>query len=171
MLKGTLLLAMLILTSLIIVGCGGGVTSALPAQSVTFDINLIEIKGATDGIEAPSTDPESLSSGYKFSPPGAFDSEKLERWQVSSYMFSPSELVVSQGSEVTLRTFVLNGDVHVARILAPDGSVVPGTEITMNRGRQYEIVFVADQTGFYSWECSNHGPTMTAKILVLPGSG
>jgi hypothetical protein len=100
----------------------------LSAQSVTLDVNVIEIKGATDGIDAPSVDPASLSSGYKLSPPGEFDADNPDKWQVSSYMFSPAEMVVPLGSQVTLRTFVLNGDVHGTYLLAPDGSKVPGTD-------------------------------------------
>jgi len=136
--------------------------------SVTFDVNVIEIKGATDGIEPPEIDPASLSTGYKFTAPGEFDANNPDKWQVSSYFYSPGELVVNQGDEVTLRTFVLNGDVHATWLEAPDGSKVPGAEITMNRGRQYEVQFAADQAGYYTWVCGNHAPTMTAKILVLP---
>jgi plastocyanin len=151
-------------------GCAAQGSVRLVAEPVVFDVNVIEIKGSTDGIEAPGVDPGGLSAGYKFWPPGEFDSENAAKWQVSSYMFSPSELVVVQGSEVTLRTFVLNGDAHVSWLVAPDGSKVPGTEVTLNRGRQYEIKFAADQAGYYSWECANHAPTMTAKILALPSS-
>jgi plastocyanin len=86
-------------------------------------------------------------------------------------MFSPSELVVAQGSDVTLRTFVLNGDEHATWLVAPDGSKVPGTDITLNRGRQYEVEFTADQAGYYTWECGSHSPTMSAKILVLSATG
>lgn len=137
-------------------------------DSVTFDVNVIEIKGATDGIDPPEVDPASLSTGYKFKAPGEYDVDNPEKWQVSSYFYSPGELVVNQGDEVTLRTFVLNGDVHETWLEAPDGSKVPGAEVTMNRGRQYEVQFTADQAGYYTWICGNHAPTMTAKILVLP---
>lgn len=160
----------LLVAALGVAGCAAQGSVPLAGESVVFDVNVIEIKGSTDGIEAPEVDPGGLSAGYKFWPPGEFDSENAAKWQVSSYMFSPSELVVVQGSEVTLRTFVLNGDAHGSWLVAPDGSKVPGTEITLNRGRQYEIKFTADQAGYYSWKCANHSPTMTAKILVLPSS-
>jgi len=137
-------------------------------EAVTFDVNVIEIKGATDGIEPPEVDPASLSTGYKFKAPGEYDADNPEKWQVSSYFYSPGELVVNQGDEVTLRTFVLNGDVHATWLEAPDGSKIEGTEITMNRGRQYDVQFTADQVGYYTWTCGNHAPTMTAKILVIP---
>lgn len=166
-----LLMVVVLMVAAALAGCAGQQAARLLGEPVVFDVNVIEIKGSTDGIEAPSVDPASLSSGYKFSPPGEFDADNQSKWQVSSYMFSPSELVVVQGSDVTLRTFVLNGDAHVSWLVAPDGTKVPGTEVTLNRGRQYEISFTADQIGYYSWECANHSPTMSAKILVLPDSG
>lgn len=171
MLKKALPIVVLLIAGLGIAGCAGELPAGRSSEPVVFDVNVIEIKGSTDGIEAPSVNPGALSSGYKFWPPGEFDAETPQKWQVSSYMFSPSELVVVQGSSVTLRTFVLNGDAHVSWLVAPDGSKVPGTEITLNRGRQYEIQFTAEQAGYYTWECANHSPTMSAKILVLAASG
>ena len=53
-------------------------------------------------------------------------------------------MVVAQGDDVTLRTFVLNGDTHVTWLEAPDGSRVNSADVTMNRGRQYEVSFTAD---------------------------
>ncbi len=167
--KPVLIISLFLMAGLALTACGAESSAvALEPTEVVFDVNVIEIKGATDGIEAPSVDPASLSSGYKFSPPGEFDPENPAKWQVSSYMFSPAAFVVGQGDEVTLRTFVLNGDNHVTWLEAPDGSKVPGTEITMNRGRQYDVSFTADQSGYYSWKCADHNPTMSAQILSLP---
>ena len=168
MMKKGLMFAAVIVMALAVAACAASDQPAVPAEPVTIDVNVIEIKGATDGIDAPSVDPASLSSGYKFKPPGEYDAENPDKWQVSSYMFSPSELIVPLGSQVTLRTFVLNGDQHGTWLVAPDGSKVPGTDIMMNRGRQYEVEFTADQAGFYTWECADHHPTMSAKILALP---
>lgn len=169
--KKSLTIAALPALALAIAACAAPEAAGLSAEPVTIDVNVIEIKGATDGIDAPSVDPASLSSGYKFKPPGEYDADNPDKWQVSSYMFSPSEMVVPLGSQVTLRTFVLNGDEHGTYLVAPDGSKVPGTDIMLNRGRQYEIEFVADQAGYYTWECANHHPTMSAKIFALPISG
>ncbi len=83
-------------------------------------------------------------------------------------MYNPAAFTVSEGDSVTLRTFVLNGDNHATWLEAPDGSRVPETEVTMNRGRQYEVKFTADQAGYYTWKCADHNPTMSAQILVLP---
>ena len=143
-----------------------GCSPNVPASEVTFDVSIIEIKGATDGIEPPQIDPTSLSKGYRFTVPGDYDESNPDKWQVSTYLFSPSALTVNQGDSVTLRLFVVNGDTHVTWLEAPDGSRVD--EFTMNRGREYNLSFTADQTGYYTLHCDNHGPTMQAQILAMP---
>jgi len=111
---------LLFLSGMLVSGCSPNV----PASEVTFDVSIIEIKGATDGIEPPQVDPTSLSSGYRFKPPGEYDESNPDKWQVSTYLFSPSDLTVKQGDSVTLRMFVVNGDTHVTWLEAPDGSKV-----------------------------------------------
>ncbi len=154
---------LVILSSLILSACGAGV--GLEGSDVTFDVSVIEIKGSTDGIDAPSVDPASLSAGYGFKEPGVYDADNPAKWQVATYLFSPSALTAVKGDNITLRMFVINGDTHVTWLEAPDGSIVE--EWTMNRGREYNISFTADQAGYYTMHCNNHGPTMEAKILVL----
>ncbi len=186
---------LLILTGLLLVGCGGADQAtidrlnALESQTkdmehqigevgavglepgaVTFDVSVIEIKGATDGISAPEVDPVTLSDGYRFKPPGEYDADNPAKWQVSTYMFSPAAMMVAQGDEVTLRTFVINGDEHTTWIEAPDGSTA-ASEMVMNRGREYNMVFTASQAGYYTLHCDEHDPTMSATILVLPTHG
>lgn len=155
------ILTALIFSAIVATACGG--SSPAPSE-VTFDVSIIEIKGATDGIDPPSDNPESLSAGYRFKPPGEYDESNPDKWQVSTYLFSPSALSAVLGDTVTLRMFVVNGDTHVTHLEAPDGSIVD--EFTMNRGREYTLTFKADQTGYYTLHCDNHGPTMSAKILV-----
>lgn len=36
------------------------------------------------------------------------------------------------------------------------------------RGREYQVSFVAEKVGTYQLRCFTHTPTMTANILVLP---
>ena len=157
---------LLVLVGVVLSACGAG-GLGLEASSVTFDISIIEIKGATDGIEQPSVDPESLSTGYRFKPAGEYDADNPDKWQVSTYLFSPSALTVAVGDSVTLRTFVINGDNHTVWLEAPDGSKV-GAEVTMNRGREYNFSFDADQAGYYTLHCGDHSPTMSMTILSLP---
>ncbi len=145
--------------------CSAG--SSTEASAVTFDLELVEIKGSTDGISAPDVDPKSLSAGYGFTPPGEFEAENPSKWQVATYMFSPGAMTVIQGDEVTLRMFGVNGDEHVASLRAPDGSTVES--FTVNRGREVTVSFTAEQAGHYKLVCDNHSPTMTADILSIAG--
>ncbi len=138
----------------------------LEGSEVLFDVSIIEIKGATDGITPPDVHPEDLSSGYRYKPPGEYDESNPDKWQVSTYLFSPSAFTVVQGDKVTLRTFVINGDNHTVWLEAPDGKKL--NEVTMNRGREYNFSFTADQSGYYTLNCLQHEPTMSATILVLP---
>lgn len=132
-------------------------------------MSAVEIKGATsaDKLSPPSVDPRDLSKGYGFKAPGQIDPHAPKKWQVASYVFVPSYVTVRQGDTVELTVFVVNGDEHDARIVAPDGRVaVP--ETTWKRGRQYDVSFVAEQVGTYQLGCSHHAPTMVANFLVLP---
>lgn len=145
--------------------CGeGGLDVA--ASDVIFDVEAIEIKGATDGIEAPTVDPATLSAGYRYAPPGEYDADNPAKWQVSTYMFSPGAMSVVKGDDVTLRLFGVNGDEHLLWVEAPDGSKVVANT-TLNRGRELSVTFTADQTGHYKLICATHGPTMTADILSV----
>jgi len=154
-----------ILIALMVTGCGG---SGVAPSEVTIDVSIIEIKGATDGIDPPSDDPEGLSSGYRFKPPGEYDADNPKKWQVSTYLFSPSAFTVVQGDTVTLRTIVINGDEHTVWLESPDGT--KGEMIVVNRGREYSVTFTADQGGYYTLHCDEHEPTMSVQILSLPGN-
>ena len=74
-----------------------------------------------------------------------------------------------EGDTVDLTTFIVNGDHHAVRLVAPDGIQVDDN-IKMNRGREYKLSFKASQHGVYTIVCDTHGPTMTANILVRPKS-
>ena len=138
--------------------------SAADPSDVTFDVELVEIKGATDGIPPPDVDPTSLSKGYGYKAPGEYDAENPAKFQVATYMFSPGAMSVVSGDNVTLRMFGVNGDEHQIFVQAPDGSTVVDP-FTINRGRELSVSFQADQAGHYKLICTTHGPTMTADIL------
>ncbi len=157
----------LVLVALALVaGCGGG-AATVPSGERVFYLNAIEIKGGTDGISAPSINPETLGKTFAYWPPGTVDSSNPDKWQVSSYQFNPSALTVFQGDRVKLVLFVVNGDIHKDRIEGPDGNIVVA-EKEHNRGRQYEITFTASQTGMYQLICSEHKEFMRAIITVVP---
>lgn len=163
--KKYVFISTVLLGAFFLAACGSAGTGLAPSD-VTFDISVIEIKGSTDKLDPPAVDPASLSKGYGYTGPGSFDSENPAKWQVSTYMFSPAALTAAKGDRITLRIFVVNGDTHVIHLEAPDGSRVQ--ELVLNRGNEYSISFTPDQSGYYTLQCDNHGPTMQAKILVLP---
>lgn len=139
-----------------------------PATHTIF-ISAIEVKGGTtaDKLAPPAVNPKDLSKGYEFKGPGQADKQNPQRWEVSSYIFTPGFVAVRQGDTVKLTAFIVNGDEHEVWIKGPDGrDVVPKT--IWNRGRQYEVSFVADRLGPYQLTCSNHAPSMGTTFLVLP---
>jgi plastocyanin len=74
---------------------------------------------------------------------------------------------VLQDDTVKLTVFIVNGDEHEVRVADPDGrDVIAMTK--WNRGREYNVSFVAKKLGSYQLICSAHAPTMTATMLVLP---
>lgn len=158
---------LLVLMALIIGACGDDDGGAA-AGDVTFDIEVIEIKGATDGIDPPSVDPETLSAGYRFKPPGEYDPDNPAKWQVSTYMYSPGAMTVVNGDDVTLRFFGINGDEHEMWVEDPDGNKVTDV-VTLNRGRELLLDFTADDLGHYKIICATHAPTMQADILSVSG--
>lgn len=139
------------------------------ATTHTIFMSAIEIKGGTsaDKLAPPPVNPKDLSKGYDFKAPGEADKKDPKRWEVSSYMFSPSSMAVRQRDTVKLTAFVVNGDEHDVQINDPDGREVIATT-KWNRGREYQLSFVAKKLGTYHLTCSDHAPTMAATILVLP---
>jgi plastocyanin len=135
----------------------------------TIFVTGMEVKGGTtaDKLALPAVNPKELSKGYDFKVPGVADKNAPQRWEVSSYMFTPSFVTVRQGDTVKLTTFIVNGDKHEVWVVAPDGrKVVQNT--TWNRGREYHVQFVAEQTGIYQLICGEHAPSMITTFLVLP---
>lgn len=158
-------IALIAVGALTLVACG---TSGATPSDVTFDVELIEIKGATDGIPAPEPDPSTLSSGYGYKAPGEYDADNPDKWQVATYMFSPAAMTVVEGDEVTFRLFGINGDHHAMTVVGPDGSTVVNS-FDMSRGQETMVTFTADQLGHYKFICSTHAPTMTADLLSVSG--
>jgi len=160
-------IVLLVLMALMLTACGDNDSGAAPSD-VTFDIEVIEIKGATDGIDPPSIDPTTLSAGYGFKPPGEYDADNPNKWQVATYLYSPGAMSVVNGDDVTLRFFGINGDSHQMWVEAPDGTKVTDV-VELNRGRELILEFTADDLGHYKIVCITHAPTMNADILSVSG--
>jgi len=135
----------------------------------TIFLTGLEVKGTTtaDKLAPPQVDPQELSKGFGFKAPGEADEKAPQKWEVSSYVFSPSFVTVRQGDRVRLAVFLVNGDEHEVLITAPDGATV-AIKRTWNRGREYQLEFVANQVGSYQLTCSTHAPTMAATFFVIP---
>jgi hypothetical protein len=136
---------------------------------VTFFLSMIEIKGATtvDSLAAPDVDPRTLSEGYRYRAPGDLDPNDPDRWEVASYIFSDQSMMVRQGDRVRLTLFGVNGNSHVVYLQSPSGEIVVEAQ-ELQRGREYDIEFTAEEAGYYKLVCPTHGPTMTTNILAIP---
>lgn len=151
-----------------LVWVGAGRAQQRGGTTHTIFLTALEVKGATtaDKLAPPSLDPAELSKGYGFKAPGVADKTSPRKWEVSSYLFSPSFVAVRQGDTVALTVFVVNGDAHEVWITGPDGQkVVPNAK--WQRGREYRIAFVAEKAGAYQLMCSEHAPSMIATFLAL----
>jgi plastocyanin len=148
-----------------------GVSLGQTAAPTTRTIFLtgLEVKGGTtaDKLAPPAVNPKDLSKGYDFKKPGEADKQNPQRWEVSSYMFSPGFVTVRQGDTVKLTVFIVNGDKHEVSITDPDGRKTV-TSTVWNRGREYDVQFVAEKAGTYQLICSEHAPSMIATFLALP---
>lgn len=164
--KVTIVVGIILSAVLLLAACAGGAVTPDAAERV-FYVNAIEIKGATDGISPPPINPKDLEKGLGYTPPGEYDASNPDKWQVASYQFNPSALTVFQGDTVKLVLFVVNGDLHADRVEDPDGQIVVA-EQNHNRGRQYEISFVAEKAGVYQLRCKEHAENMRLLITVIP---
>lgn len=150
------------------VGALKGALSVAPAERL-FEVTAIELKGATSTskLAPPEKNPKDISDAFGFDPPGVFDKADPTRWQVSAYVWTPGAMMAYAGDKLKLEIFVVNGDEHATHIEDPDGKEIV-KEQKQNRGRLYTIDFTAAKPGLYKLICTNHDPTMTANILVLP---
>ena len=147
----------------------GGAASIDPVDRL-IEVTGFEIKGTTntEDLAVPEVDPSTLSAGYGYKAPG-FDDDNPTDWRVETYIWGPGNMTAFQGDTIDLHTFILNGNSHTVRVEGPDGSTVV-EDVEMNRGRTYNLKFVATQAGVYKLICLTHAPTMTADIVVLPTS-
>jgi len=86
------------------------------------------------------------------------------RWEVSTYRFMPSQIIVNQGDDVTLEYVGINGDVHPG--------VIEGYNVgfVVKRGQVTIVNFKADKAGVFRILCNAHHPTMHGELIVLPKS-
>lgn len=139
--------------------CLGALWAA--AQTPTkrsFTILAVEPKGGVTADKEPfPIAPLPTGGGFVLSPPDA----KSQRWEVSAYVWQPSQIIVNQGDEVTLDFVGINGAAHATTIAAF------GQTFTVKRGQSTRVTFVADKPGIHGIVCSQHQPSMTGELIVL----
>ncbi len=75
------------------------VTAQPAAATYQIFMSAVEIKGSTtaEQLAPPTVNPTDLSKGYGFKPPGEAAQGAPQRWEVSSYLFTPGFATVQQG--------------------------------------------------------------------------
>ena len=128
------------------------------AEKRVFTIAAVEPKGgATVDKEPFPADALPDGGGYVLNKPDANN-----RWEVSTYLWTPGQIIVNEGDEVTLEFVGINGASHPTSIKGF------GKSFVLKRGTVTRVSFVADKPGVFPIECHTHRPSMTAEIIVLP---
>ncbi len=144
---------MLVLTA---AGSVGSAEAAVMKRTVTMV--AVEPKGGATVDKEPFPSaalPE--GKGYALKRPDASG-----RWEVSTYRWEPSQIVVNQGDEVTLEILGVNGAEHPSTL---DGYDI---NFTVKRGELTTVTFTADKAGVFRFQCGIHQPSMTGELIVLP---
>jgi plastocyanin len=125
-----------------------------------FTILAAEPKGGAKVTREPfPAQPLPEGGGYVLKEPNAEG-----RWEVSSYVWLPSQIVVAEGDTVVLDFAGINGASHHTEIKGL------GHTFTLHRGESTRIEFVADRAGVFPIICHDHLPSMRGEIVVLPSS-
>ena len=77
-------------------------------------------------------------------------------------MWQPSQIIVTEGDEVTLEFVGINGAEHPTTIVGYDKSLV------LKRGHVVRLEFKADKAGTFAIVCGHHKPSMVGELIVLP---
>ena len=147
--------------SVLLAGLTAAMAGASPAwaEKRFFTVLAVEPKGGTTVEKEPfPSRPLPAGGGYVIAKPD----EKTQRWEVSAYVWLPSQIIVNQGDEVTLEFVGINGATHPTSIAAF------GQTFTVQRGQAHRVTFTADKVGIFGIECSTHRPSMSGELIVMP---
>jgi plastocyanin len=134
-------------------------TSPTWAEKRFFTVLAVEPKGGTTIDNEPfPTGPLPPGGGYVIAQPD----EKTRRWEVSAYVWQPSQIVVNEGDEVALEFVGINGAAHPTTIAAF------GQTFTVKRGQAHRVTFIADKVGIFGIICGTHKPSMSGELIVMP---
>jgi plastocyanin len=133
--------------------------SPAAAEKRFFTVLAVEPKGGTTVDKEPfPTGSLPPGGGYVIAQPD----EKTKRWEVSAYVWLPSQIIVTEGDEVTLEFVGINGAAHPTTIAAF------GQNFTLIRGQAHRVTFTADKVGIFGIVCSTHRPSMSGELVVMP---
>jgi plastocyanin len=134
-------------------------TTSASAEKRFFTVLAVEPKGGTTVDKEPfPTAALPAGGGYVIAQPD----EKTRRWEVSAYVWLPSQITVTEGDEVTLEFVGINGAAH------PTSIAVFGQNFTLTRGQAHRVTFTADKVGIFGITCSTHKPSMSGELVVMP---
>jgi heme/copper-type cytochrome/quinol oxidase subunit 2 len=136
-----------------------GAARAQMGERRFFTILAVEPRGGANMSQEPLPG-EALpdGGGYVMRPP-----DPTGRWEVSAYVWSPGQIVVAQGDEVTLEFVGINGAAHPTEIKG-----LGAKPFMLKRGHAMRIEFKAERPGVYPVICGTHQPSMRGEIVVLP---
>lgn len=142
---------------LVLIAAGSVGSAEAAGMKRTVTMVAIEPKGGAAVNQEPfPTAALPAGKGYALKQPDASG-----RWEVSTYRWEPSQIVVSQGDEVTLEILGVNGAEHPSTL---DGY---GIDFTVKRGELTRVTFTADKAGVFPFRCGVHQPSMTGELIVL----
>jgi plastocyanin len=145
----------------------GQTSTASAASQKTFYIATVHLDGITS-VYPTSDHPSEPYPNSTLPSGGGFVIKKIDDmggWKIRQFMFTPSQVVVNQGDQVTLNFVDVQGPEHMITV---DG-ITP--EFDIHRGEMKTITFTADKVGTINFWCSMHQPNMRGEIVVLPRSG
>ena len=135
-----------------------GVAQAQMPERRFFTIGAVEPRGGANvAQEALPSEALPAGGGYVMRQP-----DQSGRWEVSAYLWAPSQIVVNQGDDVTLEFVGINGAAHPTEIKGL------GKTFTLKRGHVTRVEFKAERPGVYPIICTTHAPSMRGEIVVLP---
>lgn len=145
--------------AILVAACSGQAPVA-PVERTIY-MAAVEPKGGVNVDQEPFPS-EALppGDGYALKEP-----DDTGRWEVETYRWEPSTIVVNQGEVVTLEIIGINGKQHTFEMEGYDVSGV------VRRGHVTRVTFTADTPGIFKLICGTHKPSMQANIIVLAAGG
>jgi len=137
---------------------GAGIIPAGLEMMDQLTIAAVEPKGAVTVDKEPfptAALPE--GGGYVIKKPDA-----TGRWEVSTYVWQPSQIIVTEGDEVSLEFVGINGAEHPTTIVGYDKALV------LKRGHVVRVELTADKVGTFPIVCAHHRPSMVGELIVMP---